>query len=38
MTEHLDVLVVGAGLSGIGTAAQLAQAAPAPHPRRARDA
>src|SRR6478609_6624034 len=23
MTEHLDVLVVGAGLSGIGTAAQL---------------
>ena len=23
MTEHVDVLVVGAGLSGIGTAAQL---------------
>src|SRR6478735_8964227 len=30
MTEHLDVLVVGAGLSGIGTAAQLRKQ----HPQR----
>ncbi len=30
MTEHLDVLVIGAGLSGIGTAAQLRRQ----HPQR----
>ena len=31
-TEHVDVLIVGAGLSGIGAAARLTPGAPAPQP------